>query len=91
MIGALGLRRKRGGMAACLADAPSGCRVRMAGFTSGGEGWRERLQAYGIAPGREIEIVQQKPVTVVRVDHLELALERNVASHILIGVADDPQ
>lgn len=68
-----------------LSDAPAGCRVCMSGFAPAGECWRERLQAYGIAPGREIEVVQQRPVTVVRVDHVELAFENVVAREILIG------
>lgn len=68
-----------------LADAPPGCRVCMAGFASADDCWRRRLQGYGIAPGRELEVVQQSPVTVVRVDHVELALERSVARGIEVA------
>ncbi|MBI5311127.1 MAG: ferrous iron transport protein A [Actinobacteria bacterium] len=68
-----------------LADAPAGCKVCMSGFAEDGECWRERLQAYGIAPGREIEVVQQSPVTVVRVDHVELAFESSIAREIVIA------
>ncbi len=43
---------------------------------------RARLQAYGIVPGYWVEVIQQTPVTVVRVDHLELALENELAERI---------
>lgn len=74
-----------------LSEAPPGCRVCLAGFAPDGICWRERLQAYGVSPGRELEIVQQSPVTVVRVDHVELAFERSVARQIIIDQRDqDP-
>lgn len=70
-----------------LSEAPAGCRVCMAGFAPEGVCWRERLQAYGVSPGREIEVVQQSPVTVIRVDHVELAFERSVSRDIIIREA----
>jgi Fe2+ transport system protein FeoA len=57
----------------------------MAGFSEDGVCWRERLQAYGVSPGSELEVVQQSPVTVVRIDHVELAFEHSVARDILIS------
>lgn len=68
-----------------LSEAPPGCRVCMAGFAPEGVCWRERLQAYGIAPGRDLDVIQQSPVTVVRVDHVELAFERVVAQDIIVS------
>jgi Fe2+ transport system protein FeoA len=44
------------------------------------------MQAYGLAPGRLVEILQQDPVTVVRADHTELALEDDLARKVLIEV-----
>lgn len=70
-----------------LSEAPAGCKVCMAGFAEEGVCWRERLQAYGVAPGREIEIVQQSPVTVIRIDHVELAFERSVSRDIIVSPA----
>ena len=76
-----------------LSEAPAGCKVCMSGFAPGGACWREQLQAYGIAPGREIQVIQQSPVTVVRVDHVELAFESSIAREIVIEASkpDEPQ
>jgi Fe2+ transport system protein FeoA len=83
-------QRKRPDCPDRLADAPPGCRVCMAGFSEEGVCWRERLQAYGVSPGSEIEVVQQSPVTVVRVDHVELAFERSVARDIIVRAPSSP-
>jgi Fe2+ transport system protein FeoA len=40
---------------------------------------RERLQAYGLAPGRWVSVVQHSPVTVVQVEYTELAFEDELA------------
>ncbi|RME83153.1 MAG: hypothetical protein D6775_08905 [Caldilineae bacterium] len=42
------------------------------------------LQACGLVPGCQIRIVQQSPVTVVRFDHTELALERELAEAVQV-------
>lgn len=47
--------------------------------------WRERLQAYGVAPGRRIEVVQHNPVTVVRVERTDIAFEAKIAGGILVS------
>lgn len=49
--------------------------------------WRERLIAYGLSPGREVEVVQQSPVTVVRVERIDLAFESQIAAGILVSPA----
>jgi Fe2+ transport system protein FeoA len=48
-------------------------------------GWRERLQAYGLVPGREVEVIQHAPVTVVRVEHVDLAFEAGIARGIVVS------
>jgi Fe2+ transport system protein FeoA len=41
-------------------------------------------------PGNWVSIIQQSPVTVVKIDHLELALEHDLAQKIEVEeVADD--
>ena len=48
-------------------------------------GTRERaLTAYGLVPGAEVEIVQQRPACVIRIDQTELALDREIADEILV-------
>ncbi len=67
-----------------LADACPGDCVTVCFINDDADAWREHLQAYGIASGREVEVVQQKPVTVVRVDHVDLAFEADIARAIVI-------
>lgn len=45
---------------------------------------REQLEAYGLSAGRRVFVVQHAPVTVLRVDHTELALEAELAAAILV-------
>jgi len=45
---------------------------------------REQLEAYGLSAGRGVAVVQHAPVTVIRVDHTELALETELATAILV-------
>jgi len=48
-------------------------------------GTRERsLTAYGLVPGAKVEIVQQNPACVIRIDQTELALDREIADEILV-------
>jgi Fe2+ transport system protein FeoA len=47
---------------------------------------REQLAAYGLAPGRRLRVLQHRPLTVVQVEHTELALEAAVAREIWIEV-----
>ena len=45
---------------------------------------REQLTAYGLAENRPIRILQQRPMTVILADEVELALEHAVARHIWV-------
>ena len=45
---------------------------------------REQLVAYGLAPNRPVVVLQQKPMTIVMVDEVELALEGSVARHVWV-------
>lgn len=42
------------------------------------------LRAYGIAPGRELRVLQQQPETVIQVEFTELALEKEIARKIVV-------
>ncbi len=66
-----------------LADVPPGRSARVKNFLPNlTRGRRTRLQAYGLYPGHRIHVVQHSPVTVIRFDHAELALERELAKGI---------
>ena len=45
---------------------------------------REQLTAYGLAAKRPLRVLQQKPMTVILADEVELALEHAVARHIWV-------
>lgn len=69
---------------AALSRVKPGSVVRVLEIRKGASIWHERLQAYGIAPGRDLTVVQQAPVTVVRVDHVDLAFETAIARQIVV-------
>lgn len=67
-----------------LAAISPGSGARVSDFTGLDAHWREHLQAYGLAPGRWVQVVQHAPLTVVRIDHTDLALESRLARAILV-------
>lgn len=46
---------------------------------------RAHLQAYGLVPGARVRVLQHSPVTVVQIEHLELALERDLAAKVRVA------
>ena len=46
---------------------------------------RALLQAYGFVPGYAIRVVQQSPVSVVQLEHAEIALEKDLAGEIFVS------
>lgn len=70
-----------------LADVPPGARAKVVGFS--GDFPIERrvfLQAYGLNPNYPVDVLQHSPVTVIRVDYTELALERELAQGIQVKI-----
>jgi Fe2+ transport system protein FeoA len=66
-----------------LTAVPAPARVRIVAEDGGGERLA-RLRAYGLAPGAVVELLQQRPVTVVRIEQTELALEGELAAGLLV-------
>ena len=81
------LRRGARPVEATLATCPPGARVLIDTVDALPEAERERLAAYGIVPGSSVHVVQSSPVTIVRSEHLELALERGIARAIAVAEA----
>jgi Fe2+ transport system protein FeoA len=48
---------------------------------------REQLTSYGLTPNRSISVLQQRPMTVILADEVELALEHKVARQIWVEPA----
>lgn len=67
-----------------LADIPPGACARVLSLAPCPAARCERLQAYGLSPGHCVRVVQHRPVTVVRVDNTELALERELARGVVV-------
>lgn len=68
-----------------LTGTPVGRRVRLADFGDEVSSLqREQLHAYGMSPPRDIRVLQQHPMTVVLCDHIELALEHEIAHGIWV-------
>ena len=69
-----------------LADLRPGDRALVRGLEGLEHERRERLQAYGLVPGRHVHVVQHAPVTVVQVEHTHVAFE----SHLARGIEVEP-
>jgi Fe2+ transport system protein FeoA len=84
------LRKKRLAVhegAMTLAQAPPGRWVMVRKYLPGMPAERyAQLRAYGLAPGTHIFVLQQAPITVIRLDHLELALEHSLGREIQVAL-----
>jgi Fe2+ transport system protein FeoA len=45
---------------------------------------REQLTAYGLAENRPLKVLQQRPMTVILAEEVELALEHVIARYIWV-------
>ncbi len=71
--------------ACTLAEIPPGNGSRVVGFHGAIPKERlSQLQAYGLIPGKDVRVLQSRPVMVVEVDHTELAMEPDLASKIRV-------
>ncbi len=80
-----GTARSAGSEGIRLPELPPGAVARVVGIDTSAAAWCERLQAYGLAPGLELTVVQHAPVTVVRVERTDLAFEPQIANGILVS------
>ena len=77
-----------------LLDVPLGCLAKIgtpatngnltgADPNSSSQGMAQ-LQAYGLSPGYWVRVLQRTPVIVLQIDHLELAMEKELASKVQV-------
>lgn len=59
--------------------------ARVVAVSPAGDDAESRLRAYGIAPGASLEVLQQRPETVVRIERTELALEAELAALVIVA------
>jgi Fe2+ transport system protein FeoA len=67
-----------------LAQAAAGQKVTITGFGRLSPAHRQHLQAYGLLPGRSVQVLAQNPVTIVLVEHTELAFENEISAQVLV-------
>jgi Fe2+ transport system protein FeoA len=67
-----------------LADVPLDQRARVVDMRGLPTAQRDQLHGYGILPGCVLRILQRLPVTVVQIEHAELAIETEIAQAILV-------
>jgi Fe2+ transport system protein FeoA len=48
-----------------------------------------RLAVFGLVPGAEVTVIQQRPACVVKVDETELSLDPEIARDILVHPAEE--
>ena len=68
-----------------IADLAPGMEAKVISLQAVQEVRRERLLAYGVAPGRTIQVLQRRPATILKVDQTELAIENDVARRITVA------
>jgi Fe2+ transport system protein FeoA len=69
-----------------LADVPLDRWARVVDVSALPAGQREQLHGYGILPGHVLRVTQRRPVTVVQIEHTELAIETEVARVVRVDV-----
>ena len=68
-----------------LADILPGKQAEVASFLIELSDERQaHLRAYGLSPGSIIQVKQHQPVTVIQVDHTELAMEAALARQVAV-------
>jgi hypothetical protein len=77
-----------------LLDVPAGCRAKI-GYSVGSQSHEgsdpsaptpglAQLQAYGLQAGYWVRVLQHSPVVVLQIDHLELAMEKELAARVMV-------
>jgi Fe2+ transport system protein FeoA len=73
-----------------LATAPINSSVRVTGFGNLPQTSLKHLQAYGLLPGRIVTVLACRPMTIIQIEHTELALEKSVAALVVVEAVDNP-
>jgi Fe2+ transport system protein FeoA len=75
-----------------LLDVPPGCQAKIEGFAPDlSPARKSQLQAYGLVPGYWVEVLQHSPVTVIKIEHSEVAMENDLAGQVWVVERDPGQ
>lgn len=70
-----------------LAEVPVGYEAKVVSFAADFPPDRKaHLQAYGLVPNYKVRVLQRSAVTIIRLDHIELALENDLVKGIHVQV-----
>ncbi|MGF1645144.1 MAG: ferrous iron transport protein A [Thiotrichales bacterium] len=68
-----------------LKETVPGRNVKVAGFSDTlSKRHQHHLRAYGLEAGGTVNVLQQRPVTIIRIDHTELALDHRIAAQVMV-------
>jgi hypothetical protein len=67
-----------------LVDVPVDGRARVVDVSALSAAQREQLQGYGLLPGGVLSVRQRTPATVVQIEHIELAIELEIARAVWV-------
>lgn len=67
-----------------LAGVEPGREVAVLGFANLPAEQRQRLQAFGLLPGRRVRVLSRNPLIIVQVEQTELAIEVEIAAGVLV-------
>ena len=67
-----------------LSQARPGQIVKISGFGKLNPAQLQHLQAYGLLPGRTVQVLAQHPVTIILLEQTELAFESQVSCQVFI-------
>lgn len=73
-----------------LRSLTAGDQARVACLGKRGTGRHDRLAVFGLVPGAEVAVVQQRPASVIRIGETELALDGSIAEEILVTRIEAP-
>lgn len=90
--GRRGRRRcARNGALLNLACLPPGASARLIGYTEQLPAEKQaRLRAFGLLPGDALLVLQRDPITILCCGEMEIALENDLASAMLVQLDDEP-
>jgi len=77
---------RAGALWCALTDVPLDRRAKVLDVSALSIAQREQLQGYGILPGCLLRVRQRTPLTVVEIEHTELAIETEVARAVRVDV-----
>lgn len=70
-----------------LDRVPPGCKAVLQDLSRLRPDQQAHLRAYGMAPGRELRVLQHAPETVIQIEFTELAFEKEIARKVLVIIS----